>query len=263
MANRVLASSFAAAVALSLTLAPAAAYAQEAAEAAAPRTPVGGAGSERRLGFPDADAVRAAGRARGAGVLHGGASRAVRGRPPRRFRGARHHRAGRRRRQLQPVLVRPGRYGSRDQPDVAGDRSARGPRAAAERDGDGEARCRDAGPRGRQSSRADLRRVPRHARFGHVRGSLHPRVQLRAADDAGRLQPERAGVPDRGPRRAAERNGPQLARHPAGRAVASAGRRAAVDGRFAGALGRRHAGRRDHQLPARDQLPPRGHPPRR
>ena len=41
MANRILASSFAVVVALFLTLAPAAAYAQDAAEAAAPRTPWG------------------------------------------------------------------------------------------------------------------------------------------------------------------------------------------------------------------------------
>jgi len=91
---------------------------------------VGRAGSERRLGLPHADAVRTSERAGRPGVFHRRGSGRLRGRTARRVRRAWRPGAGGYRWQLQPVLVRPRQQGQRDQPDVAGRRSAGWARAA-------------------------------------------------------------------------------------------------------------------------------------
>ena len=105
------------------------------------------------------------------------------------------------------------------------------------------ARRAGAGPPGRIEPRADAGRLRRGPGAGRPAGALHPRLQLRAADGAQRLQQQRATVPDRGPRGAAHRDGPRRAHRAAGRATHPARGIAPMAGRFARLLGRRHAGR--------------------
>ncbi|MXW36238.1 MAG: hypothetical protein F4X11_00900 [Acidobacteria bacterium] len=76
-------------------------------------------------------------------------------------------------------------------------------------------------------------------------------LELGAADAAGRLQQQRPHLPGAGLRGAAQRAHPQRAHHPDRPA---AWRHPAVGGRLARPLGRRHAGRRDDEFRALDQL---------
>ena len=90
---------------------------------------------------------------------------------------------------------------------------------------------------------ADQRRVFDDSRGSQPRRPLHPRLQLRAADDLGHVQQQPADRSDARLRRHLQRDGPQRADHPDRRS--SARHAPAVDRRFARPLGGRHARGRD------------------
>ena len=130
-----------------------------------------------------------------------------------------------------------------------------------------EARERAGGPgRGAQrrvEPRADARRLRRGPRPRRPAGALHPRLQLRAPPMAPSAYNNNVQVFQTEDTVVlfAEMN------HEA-RVVPLDGRDHLTDSvrqwtrRLAGPLGRRHPGRRDQELPARDELPARGdHPP--
>ena len=246
-------------VALVLLLAAPAA-AQSAGDTPTLRTAARPPGPQRYLGLPYRHPARTSGGARRSGVLLGGGERRVRRRAGAgqqrrpRPRGAetdnhrprdreRYPREPRPRPRLQRLLVGPRGQRRRDPAYLARHRSAQRPDSRVDRGG--------RAARGR--ARAAQPAADRGAGGPPARRALHHRLQLGAADAAGRLQHERADLPDARPRRAAERDGAQRADHPARR---QRSRHApAVDRSVARALGRRHPGRRDEELPARDQLP--------
>ena len=204
--------------------------------AAAAGRPAGSAGC---LGLPDRHAARAAG---GAGRPRDTDGRGSGGGRVRRHRvpaGRRRTAAGGERRGLQRLLARFRHYGHRRPAVILDRRSAgrtpagRGGRRAAPR------RLARRRPAGRASGAAPLGRHRRRRTGGpRHRGAVHPRLQLRAADDAERLQQQHAALPERGPRRHPQRDGARRADRAPRRAAAHAGRDPALDGRLAAAAGR-------------------------
>ena len=142
---------------------------------------------------------------------------------------------------LQRVLVRAGRGADGRQADVADRRSARRPHPLC---------AGGAGGAGVAAAEPPKRfRGPLHR--PESLGPLHPGVQLRAADDGRLLQQQRPDPAGAGLRRDLQRDGSQRADHPARRAPPR--HAAAVDRRLPRTLGRGDAGRRDHELPHRDE----------
>ena len=148
--------------------------------------------------------------------------------------------------------VRPGGVdgalaGDRAQPAIADRGSARrqdsavyGSRGAADRGAPPVRRPAGTHPGGRNRQR--------RTGGSRSRGALHRWIQHRPAAASGRLQQQHPAAAGARLRRADGRNDPRRPCGAVGRPSAPAGPHAAVAGRFARPLGRRHPGSRDHQL---------------
>ena len=103
---------------------------------------------------------------------------------------------------------------------------------------------------GGRAAGPDTGRRLRHGRSrgARARRALSARVQHRAAAVAGRLQQQRADLPDAGRGGAVDRDEPRRARGAAGRPPGPARRHPTVDGQLARPLGGRHPGHRYAQL---------------
>ena len=209
----------------------------------APRTPWGDPDLQGQWEQPDVDPAgapprRTPGRDRqpvaGRGAGH-------RGGQPRRLRPAA---PGGQRRQLQRVLA-----GRRHRADanLADRRSAGRQDSPTLRRGGGPHRRR---ARGAEPARA--RHFPRHLQRPEPVDPLH---LARLERHRELVQQQLPDLPGAGLRRRLPGADPRAADHPARRPPARPGVDPAVAGRFARPLGGRHAGRRDHQLHAEDQLP--------
>ena len=160
--------------------------------------------------------------AEGSGRMGAAARRAAR----RQRVGARGRPAGGASRILGPHLVRARPYALRAA-DLAGDRSAERTHPAGAAGGGGARGAAEPAARAARARPGRSRRL----------GALPARFQFRTADDAERLQQQRAALPDRRPRGHPQRDGAQRARHPARRPPAPAGPSEAVGRGFPGELG--------------------------
>ena len=213
---------------------------------------VGRPGSPGDLHQQDHHAARAARGAGRQGVPHrrrggGAGAGAAAAQPGSAGRAAAAHRGRRQRRRLQQLLA--GRRHAPDQPHLADRRSAQRPAAGADRGRDGP----QGGPR-----RVISRRRPLRLLGGPGAERPLPGLVGRPADAAERLQQQLHRDADARPRGDLRGDDPRHAHHPHRRARSSSDERAPVARRRPRPLGRRHAGRRDHEPAADDGQRRRG-----
>ena len=197
----------------------------------------------RYLEFRDRDAARTPARVEGQAILHARRSRAVGTRVREAERRASARREADRYRNLQHRVSRVGDPHRQDPANVDHHRACRRPHSRAH-----------AGGRRSEASASRRTEEVRESRRPRASGSMPGVSHRRTADAAVFVQQQLPDRADQRHRPRARRDDPRREDRSSRRPSARAGAAAIVAGRFDRPMGRRHAGRRHHQLQRRQRL---------